>query len=239
MNVFVSKTMLLTRKDLQLELRARDTLPPMLAFALAVTLLLAFTLPASTTGRGDLRIPFGTVAVVDVVAGFTWIVVLFAGLIGFARTFQVEREDGAIDALLLLPLDRAAVFASKAVANLAYVGLVQLLVLPLVVLMFDVSVGSRWISLLAIAALADIGFVAIGTLLAAVAAQTRSSELMLPILALPTLVPLFIAAGELTADVYAGGSLADVAARGWFALLVAFDIVYVTLGAVLFDQVIE
>ncbi|CAN5621937.1 heme exporter protein CcmB [soil metagenome] len=236
---FVAKTTLLIRKDLLVETRARDTLPPMLAFCLTVALLLAFSLPGNTVMQDAVEFPIGTVALADVIAGFLWITILFAGLIGFARTFEVERADGALDALLLVPLDRSGLFAAKALSNLVYITVVQIVLVPVFALFFSLNLGADWLVLVVVIALVDIGFVAIGTLFASLAAQTRSRELILPVLALPALVPIFIAAVELTSDLFAGGGLETVAARGWFGILLLFDLVFVTVGALAFEFAVD
>jgi heme exporter protein B len=236
---FIAKTMLLTRKDLLVEARGKETLPAMLAFSFAVTLLLAFTLPPDATLRDEVRTVAGTVAVSEVLAGFLWVTILFAGLIGFARAFEVERAEAAIDALVLAPLDRSGLFASKALANLITIALVELVLVPLFGVLFGVNLGAGWFVLVLVIALVDVGFVMIGTLFSALAAQTRNRELMLPILALPVLVPIFIAATELTSDLMAGGDLSAVAARGWFGILVASDVVFAVVGALAFEFVVE
>jgi heme exporter protein B len=236
---FVAKTTLLIRKDLLVETRARDTLPPMLAFCLTVALLLAFSLPGNTVMQDVVEVPIGTVALADVIAGFLWITILFAGLIGFARTFEVERADGALDALLLVPLDRSGLFAAKALSNLVYIAVVEIVLVPVFALFFSLELGADWLVLVLVIALVDIGFVAIGTLFASLAAQTRSRELILPVLALPALVPIFIAAVELTSDLFAGGGLGTVAARGWFGILLLFDLVFVTVGALAFEFAVD
>ena len=223
---FVAKTAALARKDLRVESRGRDTLPPMLAFAFTVALVLAFALPDATRASAK------------VVAGFLWITVLFAGLIGFARTFEVEREEGALDALLLVPLDRSGIFFSKAAANLVFLALVEVLLVPVFGLFFALDLSS-WLMLALVILLVDLGFVAVGTLFAALAAQTRSRELILPILALPVLVPVFIAGVELSADLFAGASLDDIAARGWFGILLFFDVVFLVVGALGFEFALE
>jgi len=223
---FVAKTAALTRKDLRVEARSRDTLPPMLAFAFTVALVLAFTLPDATRASAK------------VVAGFLWITVLFAGLIGFARTFEVEREEGALDALLLVPLDRSGIFFSKAVANLFFLALVEVFLVPVFGLFFSLDLSS-WLMLALVIVLVDIGFVAVGTLFASLASQTRSRELILPILALPVLVPAFIAGVELSADLFAGAGLDDIAARGWFGILLFFDAVFLVVGALGFEFAID
>lgn len=222
----MAKTAALTRKDLRVEARSRDTLPPMLAFAFTVALVLAFTLPDATRASAK------------VVAGFLWITVLFAGLIGFARTFEVEREEGALDALLLVPLDRSGIFFSKAAANLVLLALVEVFLVPVFGLFFSLDLSS-WLMLALVVVLVDIGFVAVGTLFASLASQTRSRELILPILALPVLVPAFIAGVELSADLFAGAGLDDIAARGWFGILLFFDAVFLVVGALGFEFAID
>jgi heme exporter protein B len=236
---FVSKTSLLIRKDLLVEMRARDTLPPMLVFCLTVALLLAFSLPGNAEIGDVVDLPAGSIALADVIAGFLWITILFAGLIGFARTFEVERMEGALDALLLVPLDRSGLFAAKALSNLVYIVVVQLVLVPVFALFFSLSLGADWFVLVGVIALVDVGFVAIGTLSASLAAQTRSRELILPVLALPALVPIFIAAVELTSDLFVGGGLEVVAARGWFGVLLGFDLVFATVGALAFEFAID
>jgi len=236
---FLAKTATLTRKDLRSELRGRDTLPPMLAFAVAVTILLAFVLPGDARLGESVDLPVGAVSVADVLAGFLYVTVLFAGLIGFARTFELEREEGAVDALLLAPLDRSGLFLSKALTNLVYLLIVEAFVVPVFALLFGFDLGARWLVLLLVIFLVDIGFVAVGTLFASLAAQTRSRELMLPILALPILVPIFIAGTQLTADLLLGGGLEAVTARGWFGILIAFDVIFTVVGALAFEFVVE
>jgi len=236
---FLSKTATLVSKDLRVELRGRDTLPPMIAFAVTVSLLLAFAAPAPAELNEPVSLPLGTVAFVDVAAAFFWITILFGGLIGFARTFEVERDDGAVDALLLIPLDRSGLFLAKAAANLAFIVVVQAVLLPTFALLFHFDLGADWVALLLVVLLVDVGFVAIGTLFASLAAQTRSRELVLPILALPALVPLFIGAFELTSDLLAGDGLNAVAARGWFGIIVAFDVIFSIASALVFEFVID
>ncbi len=233
---FLAKTALLVRKDLVIEARSRDTLPPMLAFAFAVTLLLAFTLPDTGALTTSIRLPAGAASVADVLAGFLWVTVLFAGLVGFARAFEVERGDGVIEVLLLVPLDRSGLFLAKAAGNLVFVAGVQLFLLPLFIILFPIEMGPE---IVVVVALVDVGFVSIGTLFASLAAGTRSRELVLPILAFPALVPVFIAAVELTSSLFAGESLGTVAATGWFGILIAFDVIFGVVGALAFEFTLD
>jgi len=233
---WIGKTMLLARKDLVIEARGRDTLPPMLVFSLAVTLLLAFTLPDTSRSSTRVVLPVGTASVADVLAGFLWVTVLFAGLVGFARSFDIERHEGVIDALLLIPLDRSGLYLAKAITNLAFIVVVELFLFPAFAVLFPVALSA---GLVAVTALVDVGFVAIGTLFAALAAQTRSRELMLPVLAFPVLVPVFIAAVELTSELFLGRPPGAVVSAGWFGILIAFDLIYAVVGALMFEFVIE
>jgi heme exporter protein B len=228
---FAAKTLTLTRKDLMVEARARSTLLPMVAFTITVVFLLAFSLPDTSELRPEAR--------ATVISGFLWITVLFAGLIGFARTFEVERQDGALDALLLMPIDRSALFLSKAAANLAFVALVEAFVVPVFAVLFSADLGSAWAVLLMVVLLVDLGFVAVGTLFSAIASHTRSRELILPVLALPALVPVFIAATALTSDLLLGAGIDAVAARGWFGILIAFDLVFGIAASILFEFAVD
>ena len=237
---WLSKTTVLIRKDLRVELRARDTLPPMLAFSFAVTLLLAFTLPTS----GRLEAPTSVVGVgvaplADVLAGFFWVTVLFAGLVGFARTFEIDQQEGALDVLLLVPLDRTGLFVAKAAANFVSITIVEAVLLPAFAVLFGVELVSSLGPMLMVVLLVNIGFVAIGTLFSALAAGTRSRELILPILALPALVPVFIAGLELSSDLFLGGGLGAVTEQGWFGILLAFDVIMTTAGALAFEFAID
>lgn len=236
---FVAKTWALVRKEVLIEARARETVPPMMAFAFTVTVLLAFALPPVTTLEAPLQTPVGAVRTANVLAGFLWVTILFAGLVGFARTFELERVEGALESLLLAPLDRSGVFVAKAVANLAYVVAVELFLLPTFALLFAANLGGDWFVLIVVTVLADIGFVSIGTLFSALAAGTRSRELMLPVLALPLLVPLFIAAVALSADVFTGAGLERIAARGWFGIIIAFDIIAAVAGTLTFEFAVQ
>jgi heme exporter protein B len=237
---WLAKAATLARKDLRIELRARDTLPPMLAFSFAVTMLLAFTLPTS----GRLEAPtsvagVGLAPLADVLAGFFWVTVLFAGLIGFARTFEVDQQEGALDVLLLAPLDRTGLFFAKAAANFVSILLVEAVMLPAFALLFGVDLVSSLGPMVLVVLLVNVGFVAIGTLFSALAAGTRSRELILPILALPALVPVFIAGLELSSDLFLGGGFGAVTERGWFGILLAFDVIMTTTAALAFEFAIE
>lgn len=237
---FLAKTFALTRKDLRVEMRARETMPPMLAFAFAVTVLLSFTLPGTPELQAPRELPpVGTVALADVLAGFLWVTVLFAGLIGFARTFESEREEDALESLLLAPLDRSGLWLAKAMANLAFIVVIELFLVPAFSLLFGFRLIDDLATFVAVVVLVDLGFVATGTLFSALAAQTRSRELMLPILALPALVPVFLGAVELSADLFVGKGLSADGAGGWLAILAVYDAVAIAVSVMAFEYAID
>lgn len=237
---YVAKALALTRKDLRVEYRARETLPPMLAFVFAVSVILSFTLPTSGALRAPADLPaVGTVRTADVLSGFVWITILFAGLIGFARTFESERHDGAIDALLLTPLDRSGLWLAKAIANLTFVAIVEVFLMPVIAIFFGIPLADDPLALIAVIVLVDLGFVAAGTLFAALAAGTRSRELMLPVLALPALVPVFLAAVELTAGIFVSQGLGSPGGGGWLAILAIYDAVAIATSVMVFEFVID
>jgi heme exporter protein B len=164
----------LARKDLLLELRARDTLPAMLLFVVAVFVVFHFSLPARSS---DLA-----------AGGLLWVAIIFTALLGLGRAFVPEREQRVLDALVLAPCDRSAIWLAKALATLTFLVLAELVAVPVFALFFH---GLDAATVLAIA-LADIGICAVGTFLGAMAVATRARDLLLPLLFLPLAIPIVI-----------------------------------------------
>jgi heme exporter protein B len=164
----------LARKDLLLELRARDTLPAMLLFVVAVFVVFHFSLPARSS---------------DVAAGgLLWVAIIFTALLGLGRAFVPEREQRVLDALVLAPCDRSAIWLAKALATLAFLVLAELVAVPVFALFFH---GLSAAAIVAIV-LADLGICAVGTFLGAMAVATRARDLLLPLLFLPLAIPIVI-----------------------------------------------
>ena len=164
----------LTRKDLLLELRARDTLPAMLLFVVAVFVVFHFSLPSHSS---DLA-----------ASGLLWVAILFTALLGLGRAFVPEREQRVLDALVLAPGDRSAIWLAKSLATLAFLVLAELVAVPVFALFFH---GIDATTIAAIA-LADVGICAVGTFLGAMAVATRARDLLLPLLFLPLAIPIVI-----------------------------------------------
>jgi heme exporter protein B len=153
------------------------------------------------------------------------------------RSFTDEREHGALDGLLLAPVPSSALFAGKLLANLAFVAAVEAVALPLFVLFFNVDLSRALPGIIGTAALATIGFVAVGTIFGAMAVRTRFAELMLPVLLLPFMVPPLIGAVQVTSRLLAARPLSEM--MGWLRLLAVYDVVFVTLAALAFAFVVE
>jgi heme exporter protein B len=212
-------------KDLAVEWRTKTAFVSSMTFAVLVLAVLYFA-----------RDPTA-VSAVQVAPGALWVTFTFAAMIGLNRAFLLERENRAMDGILLTDVPPVAVFFGKLAANLVFVGTVELVSLPLFILFYDVPIGRGLPALALITIMATVAFVAVGTLLSSMVVRTRFSELMLPLLLLPFLVPPVVGAVQVTARILAERPLSEV--QGWLKLLAAFDIVFVTLSTLLFEATLE
>jgi heme exporter protein B len=204
---------LIARKDLAIEFRTRSAFFSAVIFALLGLVIFYFAWDPTA------------VTVTDLAPGVLWVIFTFSGLLGLHRSFGVETDDHAIDGLLASPVSRESIFLGKATANLIFVLAVQMIAIPALVLFYNLPLGEVAAPLAAIAILAAIGLVAVGTLFSAMAVNTRLAELLLPMLSLPFFVPIVIAASQSTAKLLSGRPVTEVSA--WLKLLVAFDIIFV------------
>jgi heme exporter protein B len=201
----------LTRKDLLLELRARDTVPAMLLFVVAALVVFHFALPAASSNLAAY--------------GLLWVALVFTALLGLLRAFAAERDQGLLDALVLAPCDRSAIWLAKALAMLAFLVLAQIVALPAFAIFFSGIDGMT----VAGVALADVGICAVGTLLAAMAAASRARELLLPLLFLPLAIPIVV-----------GGVGASVVENGgrYLGLLAVYDAIFAIICWASFEYVV-
>ncbi len=213
MNSFLGDALLIARKDLAIEFRTRSAFLSVVVFALLGIVIFYFAWDATAVSAADLA------------PGVLWVIFTFSGLLGLHRSFGVEQEERAIDGLLASPVSREAIFLGKAGANLVFVLAVQAIAIPAVSLFYNLPLGGIALPLAAIALLAAIGLVAVGTLFSSMAANTRLSELLLPMLSLPFFVPIVIPAAQATAKLLSGRPVGD--ALAWLRLLLAFDLVFV------------
>ncbi|HWD09244.1 MAG TPA: heme exporter protein CcmB [Actinomycetota bacterium] len=233
----LQKMVLLAGKDLRSELRGREILPPMLIFGFILVFLFTINFPAAA-GRAPVPPPSaGGIGSRTIAAAFLWVSVLFAGVLGFSRNASMEREGSRMEGLLLSPVDPAALFAGKALANFCYLWILELVVFPAFVLFFDVAPGTLLPGILAVALATNVGLASAGTLLGAASQYVRARELILPLLLFPIVLPLVLGAERLTASLLNGAGLGPQSQ--WFMLMGTFDLAIPAVGAVVFEYVVN
>lgn len=219
---FISTALIVVRKDLLVESRSREVVYTSLLFAMSCMLVFAFGLVKE--GR----------VVTDAAAAILWITVAFAGTLALGRVFDRERQNETLRALLLAPASRASIYVGKFLGVLALLLLVEVVVVPLVALMFGAPLFRHPWMMLALLATGSIGYAAVGTLFAAMLARSRSRGALLPVLLYPITVPIIIGGVRGTAALIAPD--ADLAmARAWLMMLIAFDAVFMTLSLWTFE----
>jgi heme exporter protein B len=217
----------MVRKDIVSELRTRETVVSMFLFVVLAMVVFhyAFTVP----GGGELSFFAG---------GMLWVVFVFGALLGLNRSFAHERDEGCLDGLLLCPVDRVTIFLAKMTANLIFLGLIQLLAVPVFGLFFAAGrIVSHLPAFLALIVLADVGIAALGTLLATIAMNTRARDLLLPIVFLPLVIPLLIAAASGTSAVLSGAA-GSASPLGRLVFLLVYDGVFLVLAYGTYDVAI-
>ena len=212
-------------KDLLVERRSKETLNALFFFALLLLFVFQFTLgPDRERLAGALP-------------GLLWLGFILSGLLGLGRAFVVERENDCWEALLLAPGDKSAIYVGKLAGNLLLMLVVEAMLLLLFGVFFNLDLVPALPALAVVIALGTVGFAAIGTLFAAMTSQVRARELLFPVLLLPVQVPVLLATVKATEAVLLGEPL--VAVAHWLKLLVAADVVYVAVGVLTFDFVLE
>jgi heme exporter protein B len=208
-----------------IEFRSRSAFLFVLVFALLGIVIFYFAWDPTAVGAPDLA------------PGVLWVIFSFSGLLGLHRSFSVELDEGALDGLLASPIARESIFLGKAAANLVFVIAIQIIAIPAVSLFYNIPLGGIAWPLAGIALLAAIGLVAVGTLFSAMTANTRLSELLLPMLSLPFFVPIVLPAAQSTAKLLSGRPAAD--AMPWLKLLLAFDLIFVIACTLAYPYTIE
>ena len=209
-------------RDLLAEYRSRDVLGGGIVFALLTLVIFNFAI--------DLRLETAE----EVAPGILWIGYAFAGMLAFGRSFAAERERGTLDGLLLAPIDRGAIYLARAITNSILMGLVEVVSLPIFVVLYNVR--AFWGELLLTTALGTIGFTGAGTLVAAIAANTRAREVMLPLLLLPLAVPVLIASVKATAMALGARPTEPLP---WLQLLFGFDVIVVAASYLVFEYILD
>ena len=225
MSAYLGQIGAIVWKDLLLELRTRERLVAMGAFAVLAAVLFNYSIDRTVVRPQDIG------------AGLIWMTIVLGGLLGVGRTFHLEAEDGALQGVLMSPVPKDAVFLGKTLSNFVLLYIVSLFVVAVFMLFFGMELGNSPAMLGLVLALGTLGFVALGPLFAAVSSGTRMGETLLPILIFPLLVPMIVFGAGATGRLLSGRPISEVA--GDIRMLAAFGLVAVVAGAVLFRFVVE
>jgi heme exporter protein B len=222
-SAFIQAVRAIIWKDLAAELRSRELISAMLVFSLLMILIFNFALELDTQAKAN------------VTSGVLWATFAFAGTLGFNRSMATEKDRGCLDGLLLAPVDRSAIFFGKAIGNLVFMLIVEAIILPVYSVLYNTNLFKP--GLLLVILLGSVGYVAVGTLLASMAVQARTRDVLLPILLFPVAIPVLIAAVKSSTGFLEGAQMGDITT--WLNLLVVYDVVFIAVAFMLFDYVVE
>jgi heme exporter protein B len=222
---YLRVVLLVAGKDLRVELRSREQLVNLLFFALLVLVVFNFAFD------------FTVIDFVSLGPGVLWVAFIFSGVLAIGRSFQIEREQDRIQGILLAPIDRSAFYLGKVVATVLFMAVVEVLIVPIAVVMFNFRFSAAVILVILALVLNTIGFAAVGTLFAAMTTSTRRSELLLPLLLFPAAVPVALSAVKTTSHLLAGRPLSSYG--HWLQMTAAYDIIFLAAAVLLFDYVLE
>jgi heme exporter protein B len=223
MQNYLSAIWYIFRKDLQVEWRGRQGLPVMLIFSLLVVFLFNFALQLSPDLQAGLS------------AGLLWVSLAFASTLGLNRSISLERENDALDGLRLAPVDQSAIFFGKALSNFCFTFLVGLVLLPVFSLFFQQNMFKPLLVMVMILGLG--AYTSLGTLLSALSIQTRTRDVLLPVLLYPLALPILIAAVEASRGVLSGQAITDY--QSWLTFLLACNILFAAAGLMFFETILE
>ncbi len=223
MNDFLRPILIIAWKDVLLELRTKEVVTSVFMFALLAIITFSFAFEPSPQ------------TLVLVAPGILWVAFTFAGVLGFNRSFALEKENDSLDGLLLCPVSRDVIYFGKLLGIFFFMLVMEAMLLPLFAVLYNLPVLD--IKLLLVAALATLGFSGVGTLFSAIAVNTRSREIMLPVLLLPVASPLVIAAVESTRATLDGATWGEIGR--WWGLLIAYDMVFLIVSSFVFGSILE
>ncbi len=221
---FFKAMLAIAHKDLAAEFRSRELLSAMLVFSMLVILIFNFALELDIKVRQS------------VTAGVLWTTFAFAGTLGLNRSMAVEKDRGCMDGLLLAPVDRSAIFFGKAISNLAFMLIVEAIVVPMYAMLYNETRIFKP-EFLGVLLLGSIGYIAVGTLLSAMSVQTRTRDVLLPILLFPVAIPVLLASVKASGGIVAGLPFEEILAP--LNLLVVYDVVFIAVSFMIFDYVVE
>ncbi len=212
-------------KDFISELRGKEMLLSMLVFSLMVAVVFNFALPP------------GSDVIEEAAPGIMWMTFIFASLLGMNRTFVYEVDKGCLQGLMLAPIERVVIYISKLIVNFSFIFLVEMIVLPLFTIFFKLDVAGKIWPLIFVLFISTLGFAIVGTLFSAISVNTKTREVMLPILQFPVTVPIIMSAVEATTAVLQGQEWSVV--WGWSKIAIVFDVVFFVVAYHTFEFIIE
>ena len=210
-------------KDVQAEFRSRELFSAMLVFSLLIILIFNFALELDVRTRQS------------VTSGVLWATFAFAGTLGLNRSMAIEKDRGCMDGLLLAPVDRSAIYFGEVISNLAFMLIVEIIVLPVYSVLYGINLFQP--GLLLVILLGSIGYVGVGTLLAAMSVQTRTRDILLPILLFPVVIPVILSAVKASGGYLEGLPFEEILSP--LSLLITYDIIFIALAFMVFDYVVE
>ena len=225
MNLYLNQIAAIVWKDFVTELKTRELLSAMFIFALLVILIFIFSINLSIVKASEVG------------PGILWVAFLFAGTIGLNRSFMLEKENGCLMGLMLVPADRTTIYFGKLISNLIFLSIMELFILPLFMIFFNIDLLSHLGPLLIVVFLGTLGFCALGTLLSSLSSNLKTREIMLPILLYPLLIPIVIGAVRMTGQILDGVELFDM--MKWIGLTASFDIIYIGVSIMTIDHILE
>ncbi len=212
-------------KDVLMELRSKDILLSMLVFALIVVAVFNFIFdPGSEQMRAT-------------APGIMWVAIIFAGNLGLSRSFAREHDNALMQGLLLCPVERSNIFIAKLIGNVIFISIVVAISLPVMIILFDISISGVLGLLILILFLGIFGFAGVGTLFSTISANTKSREVMLPILLFPVAIPIILSSTKSTTYLLNGTNLDQV--WSWIKILIAFDVIFTVICFLLYEYVVE
>ncbi len=223
MKTFWGPVFALLWKDVLLELRTKDIVVSVLVFALLVIVIFNFAIDPTPQ------------MVVLVAPGILWVAFLFGGVLGLTRSFALEKDSGSLQGLMLAPVGREVIYFGKMLGNFLFMVVVEVIIFPIFAVLFNLSLVMP--ELIPVTLLATLGIATVGTVFSAMAVNTRSREVMLPLLFFPVVLPAIVAAVEASRVVIQGEGSSDLAQ--WIPLLAVFDTIFLVVCPVAFNVVVE
>ncbi len=222
---YLKKVWAIVWKDIRAEIRTKEIFSSMFIFSLLVLVIFNFSI--------DLL----EVNPLDIAQGVLWIAFTFSGILGLNRSFLFEKENDCLQGLMLTPIDRSAIYLGKMLGNLIFMLIMEAITVPIFVVLFNIGIYDKIISLAIVIILGTLGFVTVGTLFSAMSVNIKAREVMLPILLFPIVVPVIIASVKSTGAILTGKPFDDIIS--WLKLIAVFDVVFLVVSFLSFEYIIE